>query len=151
MQADTLEEVATFGAKEALLRLGVPLFVEDAGLFVDSLNGFPGPYSAYVYNTIGNEGILKLMYGVEERSAHFISCVCLAYPGGEMHIFEGRVDGRISTMAQGQEGFGFDPIFEVEGIRFAEMTQEEKNIVSHRGRALRKMVDFLEKKRHEKA
>jgi len=75
IQADTLDEVAAYGIKEVAARLDSPVMIEDAGLFVEALGGFPGVYSAYVQRTIGNAGILRLMEGEENRNAHFKSVV----------------------------------------------------------------------------
>ncbi len=143
IQADTLEEVARFGAEWLGKRLDVPFFLDDSGLFIDALNGFPGVYSAYVYRTLGIDGILKLMKGVKNRNAHFRSVI--AYWDGEVHLFTGRVDGEIINEKRGSGGFGFDPIFVPEGFTrtFAEMTTEEKNLISHRGRALKAFAEWL--------
>ena len=143
IQADTLEEVARFGVEWLGKRLDVPFFLDDSGLFIDALNGFPGVYSAYVYRTLGIDGILKLMKGVKNRNAHFRSVI--AYWDGEVHLFTGRVDGEIINEKRGSRGFGFDPIFVPEGFTrtFAEMTTEEKNLISHRGRALKAFAEWL--------
>ena len=143
IQADTLEEVARFGVEWLGKRLDVPFFLDDSGLFIDALNGFPGVYSAYVYRTLGIDGILKLMKGVKNRNAHFRSVI--AYWDGEVHLFTGRVDGEIINEKRGSGGFGFDSIFVPEGFTrtFAEMTTEEKNLISHRGRALKAFAEWL--------
>ncbi len=141
IQAPDLERIAvvsalTSGARE-------PFFVEDAGLFVDALGGFPGPYSSYVLSTIGCGGILRLMEGVEDRRARFVSVVVLVHGG--IRVFKGVVEGKISEGERGEGGFGFDPIFIPEGEdrTFAEMSREEKGRLSHRGRALREMARSL--------
>src|SRR5512136_27508 len=113
IQADTLEEVVSFGMQEVMARLRGPVIIEDAGLFIDNLKGFPGVYSAYVQKTIGNNGILKLMEGVEDRRAYFKSVVAYAEPRLEPRFFSGVVDGRIGFEARGTRGFGYDPIFYV--------------------------------------
>ncbi|WP_054839573.1 XTP/dITP diphosphatase [Thermococcus sp. JCM 11816] len=147
IQADTLEEVAEYGgAKWLAQRVDGPFFLDDSGgLFVEALKGFPGVYSAYVYKTIGYQGgILKLLEEETNRKAHFKSVI--AYWDGELHIFTGRVDGKIATEPpRGSGGFGFDPIFIPEGFdrTFAEMTTEEKNRISHRGRALMEFANWL--------
>ncbi len=143
IQADTLEEVAEYGARWLAERIEVPFFLDDSGLFIPALSGFPGVYSAYVYRTIGIEGILKLMHGVSDRRAYFKSVI--AYWNGEVHVFEGRVDGEI-VEPRGSGGFGFDPIFRPsdETKTFAEMTIAEKNRISHRGRALESFATWLE-------
>ncbi|ASJ01579.1 XTP/dITP diphosphatase [Thermococcus gorgonarius] len=143
IQADTLEEVAEYGAKWIAERFKEPFFLDDSGLFIKALKGFPGVYSAYVYKTIGYQGILKLMSGVKNREAHFKSVI--AYWDGELHLFTGVVEGFITEEARGSKGFGFDPIFRPEGFEktFAEMTTEEKNRISHRGRALKAFATWL--------
>lgn len=143
IQADTLEEVAEYGAKWLSTRVESPFFLDDSGLFVEALNGFPGVYSAYVYRTIGIEGILKLMEEKTDRRAHFKSVI--AYWDGDLHVFRGTVTGEITRAPRGNGGFGFDPIFRPEGFdkTFAEMTAEEKNKISHRGRALQAFATWL--------
>ncbi|RLE72114.1 MAG: non-canonical purine NTP pyrophosphatase, RdgB/HAM1 family, partial [Thermoprotei archaeon] len=124
-----------------------PFFVEDAGLFVEALNGFPGPYSSYIYKTIGCEGILKLLEGVDNRKAYFLSVVALRAPGLGDVVFKGKVNGIIANEMRGEKGFGFDPIFIPDGCEktFAEMNIEEKSRYSHRGKALRKMGKWIVK------
>ena len=146
VQADTLEEVALFSAKWVAERSSLPFFLEDAGFFVHALNGFPGVYSAYVFDTIGYEGILKLMVNENDRGAHF-AAVIVYFDGEEFHTFRGEVKGIVSRDARGNNGFGYDPIFIPEGEErtFAEMSPQEKSRMSHRGRALEKMTEWLEK------
>ena len=143
IQADTLEEVAEYGVKWLAERIDGPFFLDDSGLFINALKGFPGVYSAYVYKTLGIDGILKLLEGVDDRSAYFKSVV--AYWDGELHLFKGRVDGEIIREKRGSGGFGFDPVFRPSGFErtFAEMTTEEKNEISHRGRALKAFAEWL--------
>jgi XTP/dITP diphosphohydrolase len=140
-QGNDLEEIAKISAELLSEKFQSPFFIEDSGLFIDSLNGFPGPYSSYVFKTIGNEGILKLMKDVEDRSAHFLAVVAY-WDGEKVHTFSGRVDGRITDEMRGCEGFGYDPIFEYEGRTFAEMG-EEKNEYSHRRKAIEKLFSWL--------
>ena len=146
IQSDSLEEVAKFRAVHAAENWGVPVISEDAGLFVDALNGFPGPYSSYAYKTIGCEGLLKLLEGVENRSARFRSAVAYCPgPNEEPLCFVGETLGKISKETRGSHGFGFDPIFipeEGDGRTFAEMTRGEKNRYSHRAKAMRKFVKW---------
>jgi XTP/dITP diphosphohydrolase len=145
IQADDLEDIASFSAKEACRILGKPCFVEDAGLFVRALHGFPGPYSNYVFRTIGNEGLLKLMAGVKDRDAEFRSAVGYCEPKAEPIVFSGRSSGSITTRARGHHGFGFDPVFvprHGDGKTFAEMAVVEKNAYSHRAMAIRKFLKW---------
>ncbi len=141
-QGDSLEFIARKSAEILAEELKPPFFIEDSGLFIDALNGFPGVYSSYVFKTIGNDGILKLMRGVENRNAKFV-CV-IAYNNGDIRIFKGEVEGRISYEKRGEFGFGYDPIFEYEGKTFAEMG-DEKNLVSHRRKAAEKFFSWLAK------
>lgn len=140
-QADTVEEIARAKAEQAYAALGVPLIVDDTGLFIDALGGFPGPYAAYVQDTIGNSGVLRLMEGAALRRAHFVTAVAYA-DGCGVRVFSGRVDGEITTVGRGAEGFGYDPIFSVGAKTLAEMPMEEKNLLSHRARALAAFRDW---------
>lgn len=134
-QSSSLEEIAAAKAQQAYARLHIPLFVDDTGIFIEALGGFPGPYAAFVQETIGNDGILRLMEHAVSRRAYFATTICFIDEAG-MQTFTGRVDGEIVHEARGTEGFGYDPIFAVNGHSLAEMTMEEKNCLSHRGRAL---------------
>lgn len=150
IQDDDLRKIAITSASDAARKSGLPVFVEDAGLFMKALNGFPGPYSNYVYRTIGTRGILKLMKGINRRDAYFHSVVAFCNPEAKKEplCFEGRVDGRITYEERGEQGFGFDPIFEPFGrntTTFAHMSTEEKNRYSHRAKALRKFAKWYSK------
>jgi XTP/dITP diphosphohydrolase len=141
IQSDDLGEIAARGAREAAAATADPVFVEDSGLFVDALDGFPGPYSSFVYDTLGIERVADLAAAEADQSARFRSVV--AYCDGEtVETFEGVVVGRI-VAPRGEGGFGYDPIFEHDGRTFAEMNTEEKNAVSHRGRALAAFADWI--------
>jgi XTP/dITP diphosphohydrolase len=144
IQADTLEEVAAYGMKEVMERLQGPVMLEDAGLFIDSLKGFPGVYSAYVQKTIGNSGILRLMTEVEDRKAYFRSVVAYAEPGMESRLFKGEVHGRIGFEARGSKGFGYDPIFYVGERSLGEMDLVEKNRISHRAESMKALKEWLD-------
>jgi len=144
IQSESLEEIVSYAARLLVGTVPEPFLVEDSGLFIEALRGFPGPYSSYVYRTIGCEGVLKLLEGVSDRRARFL-CVAALCVGGEVHTFVGEVRGSISAQARGSSGFGFDPIFipEASEKTFAEMSLEEKCAISHRGRALSKLAEFL--------
>lgn len=144
IQADTLEEVVGFGMVEVMDRLNGPVMIEDAGLFIDDLKGFPGVYSAYVQKTVGNNGILKLMEGKNDRQASFKSVVGYAEPGMEPQIFRGELKGNIGFEPRGTGGFGYDPIFYVSGISLSEMNLEEKNQISHRGISMKALKNWLD-------
>lgn len=151
IQSDSLQEIAVTSAANAFKYSHLPVIVEDAGLFVDSLKGFPGPYAAYVYKTIENAGLLKLMKGVKNRKATFRSSI--AYCDNETSTivcFEGETAGEITTqerMLNFESAFGFDPIFQPKNSSktFAEMTLQEKNDFSHRAQAVRKFAEWYRK------
>jgi len=146
IQSDSLEDIASYAAKELSGRLGFKVVVEDAGLFIRGLNGFPGPYSSYILKTIGLNGVLRLMNGVSDRYAYFLSVVAYAEPGKPAKVFQGRVEGLITSEPRGSGGFGFDPIFqplEGDGRTFAEMSAEEKNRFSHRAKAFRELAVWI--------
>jgi XTP/dITP diphosphohydrolase len=147
IQGDRLEEIAKTSVTEAFRNCNLPIVVEDAGLFIEALRGFPGPYAAYVYKTIGNAGLVKLMENMENRNATFQSAI--AYCDGHTApvCFEGEAAGKITReekKGRGTLGFGFDPIFQpLESVKtFAEMTIEEKNDFSHRAKAFRKFAEW---------
>ncbi|MDD3493220.1 MAG: XTP/dITP diphosphatase [Candidatus Thermoplasmatota archaeon] len=144
VQADDLEAVARFGLRWLRDRVEAPFILEDAGLFIDALHGFPGVYSAYVFATLGNRGILRLLEGVENRRARFRSVIGLY--DGEIHIFSGECRGTLAGEERGSQGFGYDPLFIPEGsaLTFAQMTPAEKSARSHRGRAAQNLLAHLE-------
>ncbi|EMA35843.1 non-canonical purine NTP pyrophosphatase [Halococcus hamelinensis] len=180
VQAPDLGTIAAHGAREAYTHADEPVIVDDAGLFVDSLDGFPGPYSAYVEDTLGVERVRRLATNQEDEDGSgednraAFRCVLAYCDGGSfdaspdpvdrddralaaaagdesseglpVKLFEGVVRGRI-VPARGDGGFGYDPIFEHDGTTFAEMGTEEKNAVSHRGRALASFGEWLDERR----
>jgi XTP/dITP diphosphohydrolase len=143
----TLEEVAIAGAEYAVGELNKPVIVEDAGLFIKALEGFPGTYSSYVQDTIGNQGILKLMNDInntKDRYAEFRSVIGYCAPNIEPKIFLGKVSGSIAFEEKGDKGFAFDPIFYVpeKDKTFGELTTDEKNQFSHRRNSLEQFVNW---------
>ena len=146
---DTLEGNASQKAHYLRERVALDCFADDTGLEVAALGGAPGVHSAR-YATDGhdfeanNRLLLKNLEGVRDRRARFRTVIALLLDGQE-YRFEGIVEGRIIDREAGHEGFGYDPLFVPDGFNktFAEMTAEEKNAVSHRGRAVRKLVEFL--------
>jgi XTP/dITP diphosphohydrolase len=135
IQSDSLEEIAREKAKSAFSQVGRQVIVEDDGLFIDALGGFPGQYSSHAFKTIGNDGILKLLAGSANRSASFRSLIAF-YDGKSLSISEGKVSGKISgTITEG--GWGYDPIFIPAGtdLTFAQLGGR-KNEYSHRKAAL---------------
>jgi XTP/dITP diphosphohydrolase len=135
LRSDDVEIISRQKAQYAYDKLLTPLIVDDTSFSIDALKGFPGPYAAYVLDSIGNTGILKLMKDVENRNAHFTTVIAFADENGIRH-FSGTIHGRIIPVPQGNGGFGYDPIFEVNGQTLAELTLEEKSRISHRGLAL---------------
>jgi len=150
IQADTIKKVALFKLNSIKGQTNNSFFVEDAGFFVDKpLKGFPGVYSSYIFKTIGNHGILKLIDDFENSTAHFEAIIALYFkPLDKILTFKGEIEGKISQNIRGKEGFGFDPIFIPDitpNKTFAELSMNEKNKISHRGQALRKLILFLKK------
>lgn len=148
----TLDENARIKAVEICRATGLPALADDSGLEVDFLNGQPGVLSARFAGpgctfADNNRKLLKLLEGVPEkqRTARFRCVAGLALSVDDVHVFEGVVEGVITSDLRGREGFGYDPVFffpEV-GKTFAEIPEQEKNKYSHRGRAFRKTAEFL--------
>ncbi|WP_436902882.1 non-canonical purine NTP pyrophosphatase [Halovenus halobia] len=176
-QAADLATVAAHGARAAYRHVGEPVLVDDSGLTIDALGGFPGPYSSYVEDKLGIERVWELAQAEDDRSGAFRAVI--AYCDGEsfaatpepvdtdrrgqdiaaehrsdattdeqvdgdalpVRLFEGVAPGTI-VAPRGDGGFGFDPIFEYDGQTYAEMSTEEKNAISHRGRALAKFAEW---------
>jgi len=145
VQTSELEEVVGKGMEDLKRRGASDFIIDDSGLFINALMGFPGVWSAYVQKTIGNDGILKLMDGVTDRSAVFKCCIGCNV-GGRDIIVTGACDGVMLNEGRGTEGFGYDPIFSHDGKRsFAEVPLDEKNMVSHRGNAVGLLIEELKK------
>ena len=148
IQANTLKEVAIYKLQSIQEDFDSSYFIEDAGFFVDiPLKGFPGVYSKYVLHTIGNEGILRLIDDFDLTKAHFEAVIALFYaPQDKILVFEGRVEGIVSSIKKGEHGFGFDPIFipdEFPYKTFGELAINEKNKISHRAKAWNQMLRYL--------
>jgi XTP/dITP diphosphohydrolase len=141
-RSDDVGEIARGKAQYAYGQLKAPILVDDTGFFIDALSGFPGPYAAYVLHSIGNAGILKLMEGNTDRAARFVTAIAFADLQG-VQVFKGVIDGHITHAPRGTGGFGYDAIFEVKGKTLAEIPLEEKNRMSHRGRALAAFHDWF--------
>jgi XTP/dITP diphosphohydrolase len=177
-QAEDLATVAAHGARAAYRHAGEPVIVDDSGLTIDALGGFPGPYSSYVEEKLGIERVWHLAREESDRSASFRAVVAYCDGGSfeatpepvdtdrrgddldaserpsattdqqvaedeqlPVRLFEGVAPGKI-VAPRGDGGFGFDPIFEFDGQTYAEMSTEEKNAISHRGRALAKFAEW---------
>jgi XTP/dITP diphosphohydrolase len=141
-RSSDVAEIARGKAQFAYRQLNTPLIVDDTGFFIDALDGFPGPYAAYVQDTIGNTGILKLMEGISDRRARFITGIAYA-DAQNVQVFTGVLEGRIAISPRGNTGFGYDPIFETGEKTLAELSIEEKGRISHRGRALSLFHDWF--------
>ena len=150
-QPSSIADVSEFKIQQALELISETessnnaLLVEDSGLFIESLNDFPGVYSSYISKTIGNEGILNLLVDKSNRNAEF-RAYSILYKNGKYFRALGICSGKISTQIKGSNGFGFDPIFIPEsgdGRTFGEMTDHEKASKSHRGESLRILYDEL--------
>lgn len=147
--ADTLEGNSLIKARWVKEKYGYDCFADDTGLMVEALDGAPGVYSARYAgeHCTFADNVNKMLFemtGKQNRKAYFATVISLIL-NGETKTFEGRVDGTIATEAHGNGGFGYDPIFIAEetGRCFAEMAPEEKNAISHRGRAMRKLAEYL--------
>ncbi len=143
IQAEKLEEIVLYSLNQVLED---NCFVEDAGLFIKVLKGFPGPFSSFVNQTLGCDGLLKILKGNENRCASFISCIAFRNKFGEVELFRGEIEGEIALVKKGSGGFGFDPIFVPKGMNmtFSEMISSEKDKLSHRGRSTRALGTYLE-------
>jgi XTP/dITP diphosphohydrolase len=142
LRSDDVGEIAREKARYAYGQIGAPLIVDDTSFEIDALNGFPGPFAAYVLDSIGNTGILRLMDGVPDRSASFTTAIAFADAGG-IQVFTGTIHGTITTAPRGAGGFGYDPIFECNGKTLAEIPLAEKSRISHRAKALAAFHDWF--------
>jgi XTP/dITP diphosphohydrolase len=142
-RGDDCEAIAASAARIAYSKLKKPLFVEDSGLFIESLNGFPGAYSAWAFRKLGADGILKLMTGTVKRGAQFVTAIAYADKDG-VRTFVGTCDGSIALEKRGAGGFAYDVLFAPSGQEktFAE-DEGMKARVSHRRRALEKFAEWL--------
>lgn len=147
--AATLEGNALMKAQYVFEKFGVNCFADDTGLEIDALNGEPGVHSArYAGEQRNNEEnrklVLERMHHQVDRSARFRTVICCILDG-EVHYFEGVAEGTITRAPQGEQGFGYDPLFVPRSISrtFAQLSLEEKNILSHRGLAMKKLNEFL--------
>jgi XTP/dITP diphosphohydrolase len=147
----TFEENAYLKAKAACDKTGLPAVADDSGLCVDALDGAPGVYSARYAGEGATdrqlyEKLLKEMDGKDNRAAKFVSAVCCVWPGGDTLTVRGECHGTIGFEPLGEGGFGYDPVFMVGDKSYSQMTAAEKDAVSHRGEALRKLKIALEEK-----
>jgi XTP/dITP diphosphohydrolase len=146
IRADDVSDVAEEGAKYVFSKVNTPVIVEDTGLYIDALKGFPGAYSSFVYKRIGNDGIVKLLENSENRSAKFISVVGYCDSEG-VKLFKGTSEGTITQKPRGVAGFGYDSIFIPDGE--TETYAEDpirKNEISHRREAFEKFCEWVAKR-----
>ena len=147
----TIEENSLQKAEYLYEHTGLDCFADDTGLEVEALHGAPGVHTARYGNPSGKDfnanidRLLREMEGIENRRARFHTCVTLIL-GGKRHFFEGIMEGQIATERHGNGGFGYDPVFlpdGCKGLSAAELTPEAKNAISHRGKALRALAEYL--------
>jgi XTP/dITP diphosphohydrolase len=156
---ETVEDGLTFRdnalkkAREAMVFTGLPALADDSGLVVDVLEGRPGVYSARFAgegagDAANNRRLLEELAAVSlgQRQAAFVCQLAFVTPAGDQQLFEGRIGGQILTAPRGEGGFGYDPLFLVDGFErtMAELSVPEKNAISHRGQALQQFLTFLE-------
>ena len=144
----SFEENALIKAKFVSESTGLISISDDSGLYIDSLEGYPGVYSADVIQEFGLQGAFNNIFSKLEnksRLARFISVICLYFTNGEHVFFKGEIEGLISDIAIGDNGFAYDKIFIPQGynITFAQMTQEQKNSISHRKKALTILTEYI--------
>lgn len=149
---DTFEANAKIKAEHACKELQMPAIADDSGLCVDYLDGAPGIYSARFSGGHGddeanNDLLLEKLEGVpmEQRTAYYVCAICCIFPDGREITVRGECHGHIGFERDGNEGFGYDPLFIIDGRAFGRYTAEEKDRISHRGNALRKLTAELEK------
>lgn len=149
---EIFEDNAKLKARAACKETGLPAIADDSGLCVDYLNGAPGVYSARFAGEHGNDEknndlLLEKLEDVpmEKRDAHYVCAICCTFPDGREIVVRGECHGKIGFERDGNEGFGYDPLFLVDGRSFGRYTAEEKDKISHRGNALRLLAAELEK------
>ncbi len=150
--AATIEGNAILKANYVTEKYGLDCFADDSGLEVDAINGAPGVYSARYAGEPKNDdnNLNKLLLDLKDetqRKANFKTVICLNI-NGQQQLFTGIINGTITHEKKGNNGFGYDPVFRADGHSktFAELTMEEKSRISHRGIAVKKLIDFLNKK-----
>ena len=148
----TFEDNAKLKARAACKEMNMPAIADDSGLCVDYLDGAPGIFSARFAGEHGNDEknndlLLEKLDGVplEKRTAHYVCAICCTFPDGREIVVRGECNGVIGLERDGHEGFGYDPLFLVDGKAFGRYTAEEKDKISHRGNALRLLTKELEK------
>ena len=142
IQSNSLVEIAKHKAIDAYEKVQKPIIIEDDGLFIDSLGGFPGPYSSYVYDTIGNKGIVKLLENNKVRDAKFMAIIVYCNGIDDVQLFESSIPGKISSVIE-EGGWGYDPIFIPDGESKTYANVSDKDKFSHRATSLRKFAKWF--------
>ncbi|KAF7513461.1 hypothetical protein GJ744_008755 [Endocarpon pusillum] len=143
IQAGSVQEIARDKCRRAAAMVNGPVLTEDTALGFTALGGLPGPYIKWFVSTLGHTGLNNLLAAYHDKSADAICTFAFsAGPGQEPLLFQGKTTGRI-VPARGAGTFGWDPIFEYEGKTYAEMDKSEKNLISHRYKALEKLKAWL--------
>ena len=142
IQSSSLSKIAERKAIDAYTKVQKPVIIEDDGLFIDSLDGFPGPYSSYVYDTIGIKGIIRLLENTELRDAKFVAIIAYCNGVDDVQLFESSIPGKVSSLIE-EGGWGYDPIFVPDGETktYANVTNKDK--LSHRAASLKKFSDWF--------
>ena len=147
IQSNNLNDIAEKKAINAYDLIQKPVIIEDDGLFINALNGFPGPYSSYVYDTIGNKGIMDLLENSKVRDAKFVSIIAYCDSDCDVKLFESSIPGKISSVIE-KGGWGYDPIFIPDGESKTYANVSDKDKFSHRSAALTKFSNwFLDKQK----
>ena len=147
IQSNNLNDIAEQKAINAYDLIQKPVIIEDDGLFIDSLNGFPGPYSSYAYDTIGNKGIMNLLENSQVRDAKFVSIIAYCDNDYGVKLFESSIPGKISSVIE-KGGWGYDPIFIPDGESKTYANVSDKDKFSHRSASLKKFSNwFLDKQK----
>jgi len=142
IQSNDLNDIAKKKAINAFKLVQKPVIIEDDGLFIDSLNGFPGPYSSYVYDTIGNKGIMNLLENSVVRDAKFVSIIAYLDSTGDVKLFESSIPGKITSIIE-KGGWGYDPIFIPDGESKTYANVSDKDKFSHRSASLTKFSSWF--------
>jgi len=142
IQSNSLNVIAKQKAIDAYSKIQKPVIVEDDGLFIKSLDGFPGPYSSYVYDTIGNKVIIRLLENSKLRDAKFVAIIAYCNGNDDVKLFESSISGKISSVIE-QGGWGYDPIFIPNGESKTYANVSDKDKFSHRSASLQKFSDWF--------
>ncbi len=142
IQSDNLSDIAQQKAINAYNRIQKPVIIEDDGLFINSLDGFPGPYSSYAYDTIGNKGIMNLLGNSKVRDAKFVSIIAYCDESFNPKLFESSIPGKISSVIE-EGGWGYDPIFIPAGESKTYANVSDKDKFSHRAASLKKFSNWF--------